>query len=98
MSNILFIDSLPVEMTSTRLTALFAPFGSVVVSTVARRQATDYLPFGFVTMQSDAEAKDAQAHLNGVLIDGSSVRVDSGISPPFGWTRKDCALLKASPS
>jgi RNA recognition motif-containing protein len=92
MSNILFVDSLPTEMSNARLIALFAPFGSVLVSTVARRAATDYLPFGFVSMQSEAEAKNAQAHLDGCVIDGNPIRVDDRISPPFGWTKKQAAL------
>jgi RNA-binding proteins (RRM domain) len=92
MSNILFIDGLPVEMSNIRLVALFSPFGSVVVSTVARRAATEYLPFGFVSMQSEAEAKNAQANLDGCVIEGTPIRVDSHISPPFGWTKKQVVL------
>jgi heterogeneous nuclear ribonucleoprotein G len=97
MNNILFIDGLPAEMSNTRLIALFSPFGSVVVSTVARRAATEYLPFGFVSMQSEAEAKNAQANLNGCVIDGNPIRVDSRISPPFGWSKKQSSFRKYSP-
>ena len=94
----LFIDGLPAEMSNTRLIALFSPFGSVVVSTVARRAATEYLPFGFVSMQSEAEAKTAQASLNGCVIAGHSIRVDSRISPPFGSTREQAPLHAISPA
>jgi RNA recognition motif-containing protein len=98
MSNILFIDSLPREMSNAKLIALCAPFGSVLVAAVARRAATDYLPFGFVSMQSEAEAMNAQTHLNGCVIDGNPIRVDSRISPPFGWTREQAALQAISPT
>ena len=98
MNNILFIDGLPAEMSNTRLIALFSPFGSVVVSTVARRAATEYLPFGFVSMQSEAEAKNAQANLNGCVIDGIPIRVDSRISPPFGWSKKQVVLQEIFPA
>ena len=98
MSNILFVDSLPIEMSNARLIALFTPFGSVLVSTVARRAATEYLPFGFVSMQSEAEAKNAQVNLDGYVIDGNPIRVDSRISPPFGWTKKQAALQPISPA
>ncbi len=88
----LFIDGLPVEMTNARLTALFAPFGSVLASTVARRSATEYLPFGFVTMHSEAQAIEAQATLNGKVFEDNPLRVDSRLSPPFGWTKKETVL------
>ena len=91
MSNILFIDSLPREISDAELIALCAPFGSVLVAAVARPAATDYLPFGFVSMQSEVEAKNAQAALNGCMIDGNAIRVDTRISPPFGWTRDQAA-------
>lgn len=98
MGTILFIDGLPAEMSNTRLIALFSPFGSVVVSTMARRSATEYLPFGFVSMQSEAEAKHAQVHLDGCVIDGNPIRVDSRISPPFGWTKKQAVLQEVFPA
>ena len=96
MSNMLFIDSLPVEMTNAGLKALFAPFGSVLASTVARRSATEYLPFGFVTMHSEAQAMVAQAKLNGKILEGNTVRVDNRLSPPFGWTKKEAVLHRES--
>lgn len=98
MSNILFVDSLPTDMSNAGLIALFAPFGSVLVSTVARRAATEYLSFGFVSMQSEVEAKKAQANLDGCVIDGSPIRVDSRISPPFGWTKKRATDQPVSPA
>ena len=98
MSNILFIDSLPREMSNAGLIALCAPFGSVLVAAVARRAETDYLPFGFVSMQSEAQAKTAQTSLNGCVIDGHSIRVDSHISPPFGSTREQAAFHAISPA
>jgi RNA recognition motif-containing protein len=98
MSNILFIDGLPAAMSNTKLIALFSPFGSIVVSTVARRAATEYLPFGFVSMQSESEARNAQANLDGRVIDGNPIRVDSRISPPFGWTKKQAVPQEAFPA
>ena len=49
-------------------------------------------------MQSEAEAKNAQVNLDGYVIDGNPIRVDSRISPPFGWTKKQAALQPISPA
>ena len=87
----LFVDGLPTELTNRELIALFAQYGSVVVSTVARRSATEYLSFGFVTMQTEAEAAQAQSALHGRIVGGYTLRVDTRISPPFGWVRRHAA-------
>lgn len=86
VSNLLFIDCLPVCCTDVQLRALLAPFGIVLTSTVARRPDTPYLPFGFVAMQHAADAAAARRTLHGTVIDRLPLRVDSCLSPAFGWS------------
>ncbi len=85
-SNLLFIDCLPVGCTDIQLKALLAPFGIVLTSAVARRPDTAYLPFGFVAMQHAADAAVARRTLHGTVIDRLPLRVDSCLSPAFGWS------------
>jgi RNA recognition motif-containing protein len=85
-SNLLFIDCLPVDCTDVQLRALLAPFGIVVASAVARRPNTAYFPFGFVAMQHAADAAAARRKLHGTVIDRLPIRVDSCLSPAFGWS------------
>ena len=86
VSNLLFIDCLPVGCTDVQLRALLAPFGIVLTSAVARRPDTAYLPFGFVAMQHAADAATARRTLHGTVIDQLPLRVDSCLSPAFGWS------------
>jgi hypothetical protein len=86
VSNLLFIDCLPAGCTDVQLRALLAPFGIVLTSAVARRPDTAYLPFGFVAMQHAADAAAARRMLHGTVIDRLPLRVDSCLSPAFGWS------------
>src|SRR5688572_12490194 len=65
VSNLLFIDCLPIGCTDVQLKALLAPFGIVLASAVARRPDTAYLPFGFVAMQHAADAAAVRRTLHG---------------------------------
>jgi hypothetical protein len=85
-SNLLFIDCLPVGCTEVQLRALLAPFGIVLASAVARRPGTAYLPFGFVAMQHTLDAAAARQTLHGTIIDRHPLRVNSCLSPAFGWS------------
>lgn len=95
MGNMLFIDCLPVGFTDVQLKALLAPFGIVLTSAVARRPDTAYLPFGFVAMQHAADATAARMKLHGTVIDRLSLRVDSCLSPAFGWSSDPAATSVA---
>ena len=86
VTNLLFIDCLPVGYTDVQLRALLAPFGIILASAVARRPDTAYLPFGFVAMQHAADAAAARRTLHGTVIDRLPLRVDSCLSPAFGWS------------
>ena len=94
-SNLLFIDCLPVECTDGQLKALLAPFGVVLASAVARRPDTAYLPFGFVAMQRAADAAAARRTLHGTVIARLPLRVDSSLSPAFGWSTDPAATCVA---
>jgi hypothetical protein len=85
-TNLLFIDCLPAGCTDVELRALLAPFGLVLTSAVARRPDTAYLPFGFVAMQHAADAAAARRTLHGTVLDRLPLRVDSCLSPAFGWS------------
>jgi hypothetical protein len=85
-TNLLFIDCLPVGCTDVQLRALLAPFGIVLACAVARRPDTAYLPFGFVAMQHAADAAAARRTLHGTMIDRLPLRVDSCLTPAFGWS------------
>lgn len=86
VSNLLFIDCLPIGCTDVQLRALLAPFGIVLASAVARRPDTAYLPFGFVAMQHAVDAVAARRMLHGTMLDRLPLRVDSCLSPAFGWS------------
>jgi hypothetical protein len=58
----------------------------VLTSAVARRPDTAYLPFGFVAMQHAADAAAARRTLHGTVINRFPLRVDSCLSPAFGWS------------
>ena len=92
-SSLLFIDCLPAGCTNGQLKALLAPFGVVLASAVARRPDTAYLPFGFVAMQRASDALTARRKLHGTVIERLPLRVDSSLSPAFGWSTDPTVTL-----
>ncbi len=73
----LFVGNLSVDTTPDAVRAAFAGHGEVRdVHLVVDRYTGRPRGFGFVTMASPAQAAEAAASLNGVLVDGRPMRVN----------------------
>lgn len=76
MTNKLFVGSLPFATTSDQLRDMFAKAGKVVeANVVADKMTGRSRGFGFVTMETEEEAKKAVAELNGAEIEGRKIFV-----------------------
>lgn len=87
MTTFLFIDGLPDDITHEQVRALFAPYGTALAVVIARRPHSGFLPFGFVVMAEMREADAARSALNGSICGERTLRLDSTLTPPFGWVR-----------
>ena len=78
MSNRLFVGNLSFNTQSSTVEALFATFGEVREIAMPTDRETG-LPrgFAFVTMNNAKAAADAMAQLNGHMLDGRSIKVDT---------------------
>ncbi|MBI4570036.1 MAG: RNA-binding protein [Planctomycetes bacterium] len=81
MAQRLFVGNLPYRFTSSDLSALFAAHGAVKSAEVVMDRATSQSRgFGFVEMESTEATQRAMAALNGIQIDGRTVRVNEARS------------------
>jgi cold-inducible RNA-binding protein len=73
----LYVGSLPYSVDDTKLKAMFDPFGAVTsAKVIVDRDSNQSKGFGFVEMESEAEAKEAIKGLNGKDQDGRSLVVN----------------------
>ena len=73
----LYVGNLSYSTDDARLSEVFAKFGTVVSAVVLKDKATGRSKgFGFVEMQDDAAADAAITGLNGVEVDGRSLKVN----------------------
>jgi cold-inducible RNA-binding protein len=77
MAQKLFVGGLSFNTTSDGLRDFFAQSGTVVSATVVTDQFSGRSKgFGFVEMESNEQAQNAVAHLNGRDLDGRSIKVE----------------------
>lgn len=77
MGNRLYVGNLSFQVTNESLRDAFAPYGEVAdVRVITDRDSGQSRGFGFVTMGSDQEAKNAMTSMNGSMIDGRALRVN----------------------
>ena len=76
MGNRLYVGNLAFQTTSEELQTAFSAHGGVTEVTVVTDRDTGHSRgFGFVTMNSESEAKAAIERLNGTMLDGRALRV-----------------------
>jgi len=77
LNNKLFVGGLSWGTTDKELTDAFAPYGEVTEAKVIKeRDSGRSRGFGFVTFNTDDEAKAAVEAMNDSELDGRSIRVD----------------------
>jgi cold-inducible RNA-binding protein len=77
MGKKLYVGNLTYEVTDGELSKLFEPFGTVESAQVIMDRDTGRSKgFGFVEMQTDAEAKAAITELNGKEVNGRALTVN----------------------
>jgi RNA recognition motif-containing protein len=77
MGNRLYIGNLAFQTTEDNLRDTFASHGNVVeVKLVSDRETGRSRGFGFVSMGSDDDARNAMQALNGAMLDGRELRVN----------------------
>ncbi len=77
MSTRLYVGNLSLESTPENLRAVFSEFGEVTdVQMVVDRYSGRARGFAFVTMATAEQAARAAAKMNGVAVDGRSMRVN----------------------
>lgn len=78
-----FVGNLPFSVDSAQLAGLFEQAGSVeMVEVIYDKLTGRSRGFGFVTMSSVEEVEAAVEQFNGYVLDGRSLRVNSGPPPP----------------
>uniref|UniRef100_A0A0A9BKZ0 RRM domain-containing protein n=1 Tax=Arundo donax TaxID=35708 RepID=A0A0A9BKZ0_ARUDO len=78
-----FVGNLPFSVDSAQLAGLFEQAGSVeMVEVIYDKLTGRSRGFGFVTMSSVEEVEAAVEQFNGHILDGRSLRVNSGPAPP----------------
>lgn len=79
----LFVGGLSSETTTDDLRTSFAKFGDIVdVAVIADRATSQSRGFGFVTYQSSAAAETAIKEMNGVELDGRTLKVNRAETRP----------------
>lgn len=77
MGRKLYVGNLGYDVTDSKLQELFAGHGRVDSATVISDRSTGQSKgFGFVEMSSDAEAEAATLALNGIELDGRTIKVN----------------------
>ncbi len=75
--NKLYVGNLSFQITENQLMDAFAEHGTVLeVNLITDRDTGRMRGFGFVTMNSDAEAQTAADAMNGVELDGRALTVN----------------------
>ncbi|XP_047086880.1 RNA-binding protein CP29B, chloroplastic-like [Lolium rigidum] len=78
-----FVGNLPFSVDSAQLAGLFEQAGSVeMVEVIYDKLTGRSRGFGFVTMSTVEEVEDAVEQLNGYVLDGRTLKVNSGPPPP----------------
>lgn len=79
MASKLYVGFLPFTTTDSDLEELFSPYGALVSVTVLmeREDPTRSRGFGFVEFENESDAQEAQAALNGRVLDAE--KFDRGI-------------------
>ncbi|KAL6593755.1 hypothetical protein ACP70R_048656 [Stipagrostis hirtigluma subsp. patula] len=78
-----FVGNLPFSVDSAQLAGLFEQAGSVeMVEVIYDKLTGRSRGFGFVTMSSVEDVEAAVEQFNGYVLDGRSLRVNSGPAPP----------------
>jgi RNA recognition motif-containing protein len=73
----LYVGNLPYSVTEAQLSELFAEFGKVSsIALITDRMTGQPKGFGFVEMESDAEAAKAISGLSGKEVDGRAIVVN----------------------
>jgi RNA recognition motif-containing protein len=76
MAKNLYVGNLPFSTTDDELSNLFTPYGAVSSARVIKDRITERSRgFGFVEMENDEEADKAIAAVNGMDVDGRSLKV-----------------------
>ncbi|CAL4931249.1 unnamed protein product [Urochloa decumbens] len=79
----IFVGNLPFSVDSAQLAGLFEQAGSVeMVEVIYDKLTGRSRGFGFVTMSSVEEVEAAVEQFNGYVLDGRSLKVNSGPAPP----------------
>jgi RNA recognition motif-containing protein len=90
MSKRLYVGNLGYDVTDSDLEKLFADHGSVgSVNLIMDRTTGQSKGFGFVEMNSDAEAGAAIAALDGKDFGGRNIKVNEAKPRPAGGGRRD---------
>ena len=80
----LFVGGLSSETTSADLRAAFAKFGELVdVAVISERATNQSRGFGFVTYAASTAADAAIKEMNGVELDGRTIKVNRAEEPRF---------------
>ncbi|KAM0855698.1 hypothetical protein ACQ4PT_049607 [Festuca glaucescens] len=78
-----FVGNLPFSVDSAQLAGLFEQAGSVeMVEVIYDKLTGRSRGFGFVTMSTVEEVEEAVEQLNGYVLDGRTLKVNSGPPPP----------------
>ncbi|KAL5217064.1 hypothetical protein ABZP36_017748 [Zizania latifolia] len=78
-----FVGNMPFSVDSAQLAGLFEQAGSVeMVEVIYDKLTGRSRGFGFVTMSTIEEVEAAVEQFNGYILDGRSLRVNSGPAPP----------------
>jgi RNA recognition motif-containing protein len=77
MGNRLYVGNLSFDATAESLRSCFTECGTVSdLAIITDRETGRSRGFGFVTMSSDTEARDAIERLNGAMVEGRPLRVN----------------------
>ncbi len=89
MTKRLYVGGLPYNVTDELLENLFSAYGTVESVTLMINKITD-LPegFGFVEMSCESEAEEAIQNLNGIQVEGRTIKVHEARPRPVSPRRK----------
>jgi len=83
MSKKLFVGNLPFSLTNEKLEEIFSAIGKVLsVNIVIDRMTQRSRGFGFVEYETDEDAQNAIAQLNGNDMDGRQIVVKEALPRP----------------
>ncbi len=89
MTKKLYVGGLPDHVTDELLENLFSVYGTVESVTVMINKITDRPDgFGFVEMSCESEAEEAIQNLNGIQVEGRTIKVHEARPRPVSPRRK----------